>query len=226
MNESTKTSRHFTPAEGKLLTGRGLDIGCGMDPIRPDVVKFDMDDGDANEISKFITEKFDYIYSSHCLEHMKDVPGALLQWWGLVKVGGHLIIAVPDEDLYEQGMFPSRFNSDHKATFTIAKEKSWSPVSYNLLELALSLPGGALVTLRLQDENYDRRRQGFGYHRPGFILRPLLSLYRKARRLTNLQLSHLEALEAWFSVRDQTLEPDTMAQILCIVRKENLGFHG
>ena len=34
---------------------------------------------------------------------MRDVPGALAQWWSLVRPEGHLIMAVPHEDLYEQG---------------------------------------------------------------------------------------------------------------------------
>src|SRR5260221_7032838 len=37
--------------------------------------------------------------------------------------------------LYEQGVFPSRFNGDHKSTFTISKASSWSPVSVNVLDL-------------------------------------------------------------------------------------------
>ena len=42
---------------------------------------------------------------------------------------------VPDEDLYEQGTFPSSFNRDHKWTFTIFQEISWSSRSINILDL-------------------------------------------------------------------------------------------
>src|SRR5262249_28128363 len=56
-------------------------------------------------------------------------------WITICKRGGHLIITVPDEDLYEQGVFPSTFNPDHKWTFTIAKERSWSPKSINVIQL-------------------------------------------------------------------------------------------
>ena len=52
---------------------------------------------------------------------MRDPRSAIAQWWGLVKPGGVLFVIVPDEDLYEQGFWPSRFNCDHKWTFTIAK---------------------------------------------------------------------------------------------------------
>lgn len=42
---------------------------------------------------------------------------------------------MPDEDLYEQGVFPSTFNADHKHTFTIHKRSSWSSKSINVTEL-------------------------------------------------------------------------------------------
>jgi hypothetical protein len=53
----------------------------------------------------------------------------------VVKPGGYLVVTVPDEDLYEQGLWPSTFNPDHKHTFTIYKTSSWSPVSINVLAL-------------------------------------------------------------------------------------------
>src|SRR6185312_3014562 len=52
-----------------------------------------------------------------------------------IKRGGHLVISVPDEDLYEQGVWPSTFNTDHKITFTLSKKTSWSPVSVNVFSL-------------------------------------------------------------------------------------------
>jgi hypothetical protein len=54
---------------------------------------------------------------------------------------GFLIVTVPDEDLYELESWPSRFNPDHKWTFTIMKTQSWSPRSINVLELTRELAG-------------------------------------------------------------------------------------
>src|SRR5262249_33847874 len=51
----------------------------------------------------------------------------------------------------------SIFNSDHKATFTISKQTSWSPVSRNLLDLMNNLPGVERVNVRLQDHGYRRK---------------------------------------------------------------------
>jgi O-methyltransferase len=66
---------------------------------------------------------------------MVDVREALNNWICIVKPGGFLIITVPDEDLYEQGQWPSRFNSDHKWSFTIHKNRSQLPRSINVIDL-------------------------------------------------------------------------------------------
>lgn len=80
-------------------------------------------------------ESYDFVHSSHCLEHTVDPTVALGNWIRICKRGGHLVVTVPDEDLYEQGVFPSTFNPDHKWTFTIGKAQSWCPKSINVIEL-------------------------------------------------------------------------------------------
>lgn len=157
MNETTKTLRLLTDEELRYLTGRGIDIGCGPDPVRPDVVRFDIEHGDANRITAFVNEPegFDYVFSSHCLEHMSDADGAIQEWWKLLKPGGVMVVIVPDEDLYEQGYWPSLFNPDHKFTFTISKDASWSPVSRNLATMMQQLPGADPISLRCQDHGYE-----------------------------------------------------------------------
>ena len=86
---------------------------------------------------------------------MEDVSLAISQWWSLVRVGGYLVLVVPDEDLYEQGVWPSMFNSDHKHTFTISKTDSWSPVSVNIKEMLTMLDGAKTLSIGLQDDGYD-----------------------------------------------------------------------
>lgn len=171
MNETTKSKPYWGDIEKAATTGRGIDIGCGPDPVTPDARPFDKQHGDANVASQFIQEQFDFVYSSHCLEHMRDPRKAILDWWKLVKPGGYLFVLVPDEDLYEQGVFPSRFNDDHKATFTLSKARSWSPKSINVLELGQSLPGGQIVSLQLQDAGYDRNLTSFGRTPPNLLSR-------------------------------------------------------
>ncbi len=91
--------------------------------------------GDAQYLANVPTGCFDFVYSSHCLEHMVDPRIALRYWLRVLKLGGHLVVTVPDEDMYEQGAWPSTFNDDHKHTFAMFKRTSWLPVSINVLDL-------------------------------------------------------------------------------------------
>lgn len=216
MGETSKTKKIWTDFERSLLAGQGIDIGCGPDPISPTAMPFDQEQGDANRISQYVKQQFDFVFSSHCLEHMLDPKTAILEWWKLVKPGGVLFVLVPDEDLYEQGYWPSKFNDDHKFTFTISKQKSWSPVSVNVLDLIHSLPDSEIVSLQLQDHNYDR---SLSFRRPSF--------YRTICRIASSLLyrvgliSYDQKIKARQRV-DQTSFRDleVLAQIQFIVRKK------
>jgi SAM-dependent methyltransferase len=144
----------------KYLSGKVIDIGSGDDLVCTWAEGFDREDGDANHITKFREiNSYDAVHSSHCLEHMHNPERALLEWWKLIKPGGYLVLVVPDEDLYEQGFWPSRFNDDHKATFTLKAEKSWSPVSYNISNLVSALPNCKLISIETHDRFYDYKLQ-------------------------------------------------------------------
>lgn len=156
-HEAAKTNRlRYATFKANYLRGRVLDIGCGTDPVVPTAMPFDLEQGDANRILDYLTpESFDCIHSSHCLEHMCDAQAALAHWWALVRPGGFMVLVVPDEDLYEQGHWPSLFNPDHKATFRLDKPASWSPVSHDLRQLTGALPGCETVEIGRQDRGYD-----------------------------------------------------------------------
>jgi SAM-dependent methyltransferase len=124
--------------------GDGIDIGCGPDPLSKYTQQFplmtslkpwDLADGDAQLMTNATDESYDFVHSSHCLEHLHDPYEAFDNWIRICKPGGHIITTIPDEDLYEQGVWPSNHNPDHKTSWTISKDQSWSPVSINLLEL-------------------------------------------------------------------------------------------
>ena len=224
MNETSKSRPFWGALEHSILTGAGIDIGCGPDPVTPGVRQFDLVDGDANRISEHVAGQFDFVYSSHCLEHMRDPRAAVREWWKLVKPGGHLFFVVPDEDLYEQGVFPSRFNAGHTATFTLAKSRSWSPVSVNVLDLAQSLPGGRLVRLALQDQGYDRSLLRHGPDTPPvWPLRLVIRAYNHFRKNGLRRLPGMERFKARYFALDQTSTAGALAQIQCIVEKEGLA---
>lgn len=135
-NEASKVRSRLAP----LLVGHGIDIGCGDDPITQDCVRWDKEQGDANEVRGLAPESFDWLFSSHALEHMPRPEEALLNWWNLVRPGGLMIVIVPSEDEYEQNVWPSTFNDEHCHSFTLLKSASWSPASRNLLDMVRQLP--------------------------------------------------------------------------------------
>jgi SAM-dependent methyltransferase len=113
------------------------------------VKTWDWDDGDAQFLEGVKDGAFDFVHSSHCLEHLKDPREGLTNWLRVVRPGGYLVVTIPDEDLYEQGIFPSTFNLDHKWTFTIYKGRSWSDRSLNLLDIIRNL-GESAELIRIE----------------------------------------------------------------------------
>lgn len=223
MKESSKTiNLRGSDLVRKFLNGRVIDIGAGNDLICPWAEGFDLAEGDANYITKYKpVGAYDAVCSSHCLEHMFNPAQALAEWWALVKPGGYLLVTVPDEDLYEQGFFPSRFNSDHKSTFRFRKADSWSPVSHDLERMMAALPGASIISAELQSDNYDaslRFRFGDRVNRRSFLER----LYLKLEKILGYDNSFVTVLRrrvfSWGLPIDQT-HGNVLAQIQVIARK-------
>jgi SAM-dependent methyltransferase len=157
----------------RYFRGHGVDVGGGLDslvlckaffPLIGHLFVYEHEHGDAQTLENVADATFDFLYSSHCLEHLRDPAEALHNWIRVVKPGGHLVVAVPDEDLYEQGHWPSVFNPDHKRTFTLGKADSWSPVSVNVLALVQSVaPLAAPISAGLMDHCYRYEIQGRGF---------------------------------------------------------------
>lgn len=148
----------------RYFVGDGVDIGGKPDPLMlykelfplmTSVKTWDWEDGDAQFLKGVADNSLGFVHSSHCLEHLVDPKEGLRNWFRVVREGGYLVISVPDEDLYEQGVFPSTFNCDHKWTFTIFKAKSWSDRSINLLDVVRELgPAAEVVRIELLSANY------------------------------------------------------------------------
>lgn len=180
-NETGKsTLRRFHDSRffNQYFIGHGIDIGSGSDglglyknffPGILSVKEWDLPQGDAQYMQTEADNSYDFVHSSHCLEHMQDPFQALENWVRICKPGGHLVLVVPDEDLYEQGFWPSQYNNDHKVTFTISKQKSWSPVSINIFNLLEYFNNKVLIkkielldaTFRYNTGNWDQTFSSF-----------------------------------------------------------------
>lgn len=140
--------------------------------------------------------------------------------------GGLMIIVVPHEDLYEQGFWPSLYNLDHKVTFRLDADASWSPRSYDLRRLAKDLPGAEIASANVQDHGhrYDWR--------PGIGRQPrkLGSVRRLVSRMGHSALKRVrnrDAVAEWMNPLlarrgvpiDQT-HSGALAQVECVVQKK------
>jgi SAM-dependent methyltransferase len=125
MGDETKKSHGLRVRRGdfnEFLRGNGIDIGCGKDCLQIEsgtVRPWDLQDGDAQLMASISDNEFDFVYSSHCLEHMHDVRQTLTNWVRILKPGGVLYFTVPDYVLYEKMTWPSMFNGDHKQSFSV-----------------------------------------------------------------------------------------------------------
>lgn len=131
----------------KYMSGNGLDVGFagyeeGCEPILPTAIGIDIDYPDYDGINlPFDDFSQDYVFSSHCLEHIEDYKTVIREWFRVLKIGGFLIISVPHQFLYEKKKdLPSKWNLDHKRFYTPSSllreiDESLEPNSYRIRSL-------------------------------------------------------------------------------------------
>jgi hypothetical protein len=108
---------------------------------------------------------------------MRNPEKSLADWWALVKPGGYLVTVVPDEELYEQGYWPSLFNRDHKSMFRLNGFSKHPDVSFNVNDLVGSLPGAHIVSIKHYDSHYCHWRALIPFRAP----KPVLGIFFRMR---------------------------------------------
>lgn len=117
--------------------GKGIDIGCNNDPIVPGIDEWEIANGDATYMHGVAPGTYDFVYTSHLLEHLNDPVTAIRNWWAILKEGGYLILFVPHRELYDRKDYlDDRAPTDiwaHKMFFL--PDRSELPATQGLLEL-------------------------------------------------------------------------------------------
>ncbi len=107
----------------KYCKGSGIDIGYGGDLVVPNCQGWDIEHGDAQYLKGLESDNFDFVYSSHTLEHLINLEVALKSWWNVLRRNGYLIIYIPHRHLYEEKKtLPSAKNPDHKHFFLVEED--------------------------------------------------------------------------------------------------------
>lgn len=120
----------------KWCRGYGVDLGAGGDKIVPHAIAIDKPvpyactgldpvqlGGDARNLYWFKDGVLDFVYSSHLLEDFEDTVQALYEWTRILKIGGHLVLYLPDEQVYRIHCAKTAQprNSTHKHSFFCAR---------------------------------------------------------------------------------------------------------
>lgn len=85
-------ARFIAPVAAQFCVGRGIDVGCGKWPIEGAIP---WDKSYYQEADALPNETFDYVFSSHCLEHVNDPIAVLEHWRSRLRTGGTLFLYLP-----------------------------------------------------------------------------------------------------------------------------------
>ena len=92
-------ARFVRPFAEEVCKGRGVDVGCNRVAwCFPGAIPVDPAISPEYDAMRLPAGPFDYIFSSHCLEHLPDWVAALDYWWTCIRSGGHLFLYLPHPD--------------------------------------------------------------------------------------------------------------------------------
>lgn len=143
----------------KYMSGHGAEMGyvgysAGAQTILEDCDGYDKSTPGYDGLHIPVPDNhYNWLYSSHTLEHIDNWVATIQEWYRVVKPGGHIITVVPHRDLYEKKTgLPSRWNGDHK--------RFYSPASL-LSEFEAALPINSFRVRHMRDND-----AGHDYNQP------------------------------------------------------------
>ena len=146
----------------QFFRGDGIDIGAGSDcidafiqqfPQMRTVHNYDLRVAGAEKCGQILDNSYNFLHSSHWLEHFSDPTTVVNHWVRVVKVGGFIIITVPDEHMYEKDMWPSPFNSRHQWSFRFGGNSERS-TSIDAIKFFNTIPDVSVISIKRVTENY------------------------------------------------------------------------
>lgn len=109
-------SQFAIPYALKVCHGEGYDIGCMKKEWSfPNSIPIDLDFEDKWHALNLPKKNVDYIFSSHCLEHISNWVEVMDYWYDHLKDGGVLFLYLPD---YSQEYWRPWNNRKHLNIFS------------------------------------------------------------------------------------------------------------
>jgi len=111
------------PYAKHYCNGIGYDVGCmKREWAFPGSIPIDLNFPDEYHALNLPTKDVDFIFSSHCLEHIPEWVDILEYWYDILKIGGILFLYLPD---YDQEYWRPWNNRKHVNIFTSQIIKDW-----------------------------------------------------------------------------------------------------
>lgn len=151
MGEESKHRELVRP----YTSGNGVDIGSSGEPIVPWAIQIDLPfdayktynvtrpasncihwRGDGTRDLPFKDQVLDFVHSSHLLEDFpRDQWKAILnEWHRVLKVGGHMIVAVPDHERFRSAVRRGQGdNLSHKSESRPGELTEWLKSRYDII---------------------------------------------------------------------------------------------
>jgi len=105
-------AKYIIPFALEFCKGVGYDIGfCKKEWMLPNAIGIDYSENNDYHADNLPEGQVDYIFSSHCLEHVDNWVNSLEYWMSKIKKGGVLFLYLPD---YSQSYWRPWNNKKHK----------------------------------------------------------------------------------------------------------------
>jgi len=98
----------------KWCAGKGLDIGAGDWPLSGSIPIRNEQGRNAYNLDAFDDASLDFVFSSHCLEHLDPWQTALRLWISKLRLNGILFLYVPHESMKLWNPWGAWVASGHK----------------------------------------------------------------------------------------------------------------
>lgn len=129
------------------VPGVGADIASQGDPVVPWAVQLDLPPDEFSQYCSgqpakgpiqlrghgdklpFDSESLDFLYSSHLLEDYADWLPVLTEWVRVLKIGGHLIVIIPDKALWKAALDGGQTpNDSHRHEGEVGELSSYAEI--------------------------------------------------------------------------------------------------
>jgi SAM-dependent methyltransferase len=92
-------SAHIRDLALEHCRGQGIDVGAGDWPLPGAIPVRDEPHQNAYKLDTIPDGSLDFVFSSHCVEHLEDWAGAIRLWIRKLKKGGTLFLYLPHESM-------------------------------------------------------------------------------------------------------------------------------